>query len=472
MAKSTVFKRCSGSESGIGSATGFGCPLNGRFLFVIALSSIILISNRFPADAQPVVGNGYKITLSEAVELAKTRNKWVQAAHIEVSAADQDRRDVFKSALPTIQAGASYQRFSDLTLFTEGLGQAITGPRKPTPNAAALGVEGLFNIYNGGKQRALENEQTLRSNLAKLNAREQAGTIALQTVGQYLDLVRLNDLRRFTEDQLKRAQSRLANINALYKNQKVTRSDVLRAEVALSNVELALQQNENDLTIVNEQLVILMDVPDSVLILAADSAGMIKPEARSLLPLLEASGSLSYSVQRAAENVEMQRARVKIVESANMPSLNFYSAYGLNYPNYLFFPPVDQAYAIGFVGLKAQYSISSVYHNKSKQAAAKLRVKELEIQQEAYRDNVRTQIGAYYIKYQEALTRISVNERSVEQALLNYRIVNTKYLNQLSLLTDLLDADNLYQESRFNLVKAQTDALGIYYHILYSSGNL
>jgi outer membrane protein len=60
----------------------------------------------------------------------------------------------------------------------------------------------------------------------------------------------------------------------------------------------------------------------------------------------------------------------------------------------------------------------------------------------------------------------------VEQALLNYRIVNTKYLNQLSLLTDLLDADNLYQESRFNLVKAQTDALGIYYHILYSSGNL
>jgi hypothetical protein len=51
--------------------------------------------------------------------------------------------------------------------------------------------------------------------------------------------------------------------------------------------------------------------------------------------------------------------------------------------------PVDQAYAIGFVGLKAQYSISSVYHNKSKQQAATLRVKELEMQQEAYRDHVR-----------------------------------------------------------------------------------
>jgi len=105
-------------------------------------------------------------------------------------------------------------------------------------------------------------------------------------------------------------------------------------------------------------------------------------------------------------------------------------------------------------------------------AAAKLRVKELEVQQAAYSDNVQTEIKSYYIKYREALTRITVNERSVEQALVNYRIVNTKYLNQLSLLTDLLDADNLYQESRFNLIKAQTDALAIYYHILYTSGNL
>jgi outer membrane protein TolC len=72
----------------------------------------------------------------------------------------------------------------------------------------------------------------------------------------------------------------------------------------------------------------------------------------------------------------------------------------------------------------------------------------------------------------EALNRISVNQHSVEQSQVNYRIVTTKYFNQLALLTDLLDADNLYQESRFNLVKAQTDALTIYYHLLYTSGNL
>jgi outer membrane protein len=423
-------------------------------------------------SAQAERPNGYRLTLSEAVEFAKNQNKWVQAAGIEETAVSEDRKDIYGSVLPTVNISGSYQRFSDLTLFTEGLSHSTTAPRKPTPDAANLGVDVLFNIYGGGRQQAVQKEQNSRLNLAKLNTLDQSANIALQTANQYLDLVRLNELQHYILDQLKRAATRLNNINTLYKNQKVTKSDVLRAEVGLSNVQLSLQQNENDITIVNQKLDISMNIPDSVRISPVDSAGMPKPQIESLLPFIEGAGVTSYSLQKAAENIEVQRARVKSVQSGNLPTVNFYSAYGLNYPNYLFFPPVNQAYAIGFVGLKAQYSISSLYHNKSKLTAAKLRVKELQVQREAYSDQVRTEIRSYYIKYAEALRRISVNEHSVEQAGVNYRIVNTKYLNQLSLLTDLLDADNLYQESRLNLIRAQTDAIAIYYHILYTSGNL
>jgi outer membrane protein len=432
----------------------------------------ILIGSTTIVSAQALSGNSYKLTLTEAVQFAKIQNKWVQAAGIEENASDEDRNDAYHNALPTVNVSGSYQRFSDLTLFTVGLSHATTGRRKPTPNSAALGIDALFNIYSGGRQRALQNEQTSRLNLAKINTRELAGNIGLQTANGYLDLVKLNDLEKLIVDQQKRAVTRLNNINSLYKNQKVTRSDVLRAAVALANVRLSLQQNENDMTIANARLNVLLNVPDSVKLLPTDTAGMPKPEVSALLPMIEAGAVSSYAVQKAAQNSAVQRARLKGVESNNLPGVSFYAAYGVNYPNYLFFPPVNQAYAIGFVGLKAQYSISSLYHNKSKVAAGRLRVKELELQQEAYADNVRIAISSDYIKYAEALSRISVNEHSLAQAMVNYRIVNTKYLNQLSLLTDLLEADNLYQESRFNLIRAQTDALGIYYHIRYTSGNL
>jgi outer membrane protein len=445
---------------------------NGRFLFIASLWLLIFLLLSNSSSAQDIPQERYKLSLAETIEFAKVQNKWVQAANIEQKAANEDQKDVYAAALPGINIGSSYQRFSDLTLYTDGLSHSTSGPRKPTPNSAALGIDVLFNVYNGGRQKALQKEQTSRLNLARLNTREISGNIALQTASQYLDLVRLNELQKFILDQLKRAQTRVTNIHSLYKNQKVTKSDVLRAEVASSNVELSLQQNENDIIIANQKLVNLMNVPDSVVILPTDSAGMPKPDIISLKPFIEGAEVSSFDVQKSAENIETQRARLSGVKSNNRPSLSFYSNYGLNYPNYLFFPPVNQAYSLGFVGLKMQYSISSLYQNKSKVAASKLRVSELEMQHEAHTDHVRIEVKSYYIKYIEALQRISVNERSVEQARVNYSIVNTKYLNQLSLLTDLLDADNLYQESRLNVVKAQTDALAIYYHILYTSGNL
>lgn len=443
-----------------------------RRLATAILVLIIFLFKPIIGIAQADQTNIYKLSLAEAVAFAKSQNKSVQAANIEEQAVGEDRKDAFNNALPVINAGSSYQRFSDLTLFTDGLSHSTSGPRKPSPNSANAGVDVLFNIYGGGRQRALQKEQSSKLKFAKLNARDISGSEGLQTASQYLEMVRLIEQQKFIVDQLKRAQTRLNNINSLYKNQKVTKSDVLRAEVALSNVELSMQQNENDIAISNQKLNLLINVPESVVISPIDSAGMTKPDILSLLPLIESAKVSSFGVQKAGESVEIQRAKLQGIKSANLPNLSFYGGYGLNYPNYLFFPPVNQAYAVGFVGLKLQYSISSLYQNKRKVTAAELRVKELQIQQEAFSDHVGIEIKSYYIKYREALSRISVNEKSVEQARVNYGIVNTKYLNQLSLLTDLLDADNLYQESRLNLVKAQTDSMVIYYHILYTSGNL
>ena len=87
-------------------------------------------------------------------------------------------------------------------------------------------------------------------------------------------------------------------------------------------------------------------------------------------------------------------------------------------------------------------------------------------------DNVQQEVKALAIKYAEAVQRMRVIKKNIEQAEANYHIQNTKYGNQLSLLTDLLDADNLYQESKFNYIQANIAALSIYYRILFITGKL
>ena len=65
-----------------------------------------------------------------------------------------------------------------------------------------------------------------------------------------------------------------------------------------------------------------------------------------------------------------------------------------------------------------------------------------------------------------------VIKKSIEQAEANYNIQNIKYANQLTLLTDLLEADNLYQESRLNYIQANIAALSIYYRLLFITGKV
>src|SRR5690606_24704811 len=116
--------------------------------------------------------------------------------------------------------------------------------------------------------------------------------------------------------------------------------------------------------------------------------------------------------------------------------------------------------------------ISSIYQNKHKIRAARERLSGTDLQKEHLKEMIEEDIAGLKIKYKEALNRIAVTEKSIEQSRVNFEIINTKYSNQLALLTDLLDADNLYQESRYSNINAQIGALIIYYRLRYTTGNL
>jgi outer membrane protein len=435
------------------------------------INMLMLIGFSIPFFAQQKQGNQYNLSLKEAVTMARTNNKTVEVSAIEEKASQADYNDAKNAMLPTLGIGGTYQRFSKATLYDHGFNESTQVSRLPSPDGANLGVDLAFNIYSGGKTKSIIEESSYRNALAGINAKDQGGNIALQTAAQYLDLIRLYHFKQLIEDQEKRAQARLKNITSFYKNQRVTKSDLLRAELTLSNVLLNKTQNENDIVIGRKKLGILVNVPDSEQIFPSDT--LLNTSLKEVVfSETNNDANNSYQLQKADMNLKIQSTRIKNLQSNYYPSLSFISAYGFNYPNYLFFKPIDQTYSAGFVGVKLNYNISSIYQNKNKVKAAKQRLDAIELQKDWIKDNVQDDIAALNIKYGEALNRIEVTDKSIEQARVNFEIINTKYLNQLSLLTDLLDADNLYQESRYTFVNAQISALIIYYKLQYTTGNL
>ena len=439
--------------------------LHGLLTFIICLWIGFANAQQIPAQQMP-------LSLKEAIALAKSQNIAVRVAQQEERATDEDVKDAKNSILPQISTGAGYRRDTKLTLFQNGLHNAISIDPPPTANEAYLGTQAEFNLYAGHKTRALIQERQALKELAMINSRDQAGTSSLQLVLQYLDLVKLSSQQKLIADQAERARTRVKTINSLYKNERVTRSDVLRAELLLASVLLDSVRNHNDIVIANNKITVLLNLPDNVQIMPSDSANMNRPAPEELDRLAGNGIQAAYPVQRTLAQQDVQAARLIGIKGNARPNVSLISAYGFNYPNYLPFPPVNQLYSIGYVGIKATYNISSLYQNTHKVAAAAIRLEEIRQNQQFVRDNTREKVKSLVIRYNESLNRVMVMQKSIVQATVNYRIVNTKYFNQLALLTDLLDADNLFQEARYNLIGAETEASLIYYNLLYTTGNL
>lgn len=435
------------------------------------ISFLFFVAPIFGLKAQTPDSASLKLSLQDAIRQAKTSNKAVGALKTEEKAAQADLADARTGTLPRITGNASYQRYTKVTLFDGVLDDPHQIPKPPDPNAGSLGLEAAFNLYSGGRQRAVITDMQRKSELASIDTREQEGSIALQVTLQYLDMIRLYFQAQLIDDQVTRARLRAKNINAFYANGKVTKSDVLRADVSLSNVLLSEDANGNDYRISNQKLNMLLNLDRSTRIIPVDTSSLIRPDSMELEKLsTDVSGT--YAILKVRKHIELQENRTKLTKSFQLPTVALFGGYGFNYPNTLVFPPKPQTFGVGLVGVRLSYDISSLYQNKNKVRSSVLRETRLKQQQEWITDNVQQETQALTIKYNEALNRLQVTKKSIEQAETNYNIQNTKYANQLTLLTDLLEADNLFQESRVNYIQANIAALAIYYRLLFITGKL
>ncbi len=86
--------------------------------------------------------------------------------------------------------------------------------------------------------------------------------------------------------------------------------------------------------------------------------------------------------------------------------------------------------------------------------------------------SIRMEIKNAFLRHREALEKVKALELSVRQAHENYRIMHNRYMNQLAILTDLLDADNIRLNAELQLTNARTSAVYAYYQLRKACGRL
>ena len=116
--------------------------------------------------------------------------------------------------------------------------------------------------------------------------------------------------------------------------------------------------------------------------------------------------------------------------------------------------------------------LSALYKNNHQVKASGLTVALRQNAEQQEMQRLRVQIRTAYLRHQEALQQVEALGLSAHQARENYRIMQNRYLNQLAILTDLLDANTVLLDVELQLTAARTRVIYTYYQLQEASGRL
>ncbi|MCI0922315.1 TolC family protein [Sphingobacterium rhinopitheci] len=432
---------------------------------------VFLLISAQQAFAQDVLI--YKnVKLEEAIGLALQHNKKLKIKNINADVSKLREKDLKNEKLPDIEFLTSFSVLSNINQYQSGVTNPSTSYEVPRIKYNFT-LEASIPIYTGGKLKAEEEKAEVETEIADLRVKKEERDVKLEIITAYLNALHIQEQQALISEKMHEDTLVIRQTEKLKLNGAVTYNDVLRTKLQLSNHQMAYSELEKDYAILEHQIKTILALPEEASftistkeLLSADSY------TAELNDLVEEAYQKSEVLHINKKEIELKELDKKIVRSNVLPQISGGGEYGYNYPNFMFFPPEPYLYRFGAVGVNLKMPLSNFYKNKVKMKMVNKQISQAKIEVEEREELIRHDVFAAQRKLDEVNKKIKIAEEAIGQAKENYRIVKVKYSNQLSLITELIDADNAWLEAESNLISLQINRQLKYYQLQYILGNI
>ena len=124
------------------------------------------------------------------------------------------------------------------------------------------------------------------------------------------------------------------------------------------------------------------------------------------------------------------------------------------------------------MGVGVKYSLSSLFKSNKRIKQAAVETRQAREAHAVQTEQLNNNVQAAYVQYQQTYVELETQKKSVELAQQNYEVMNARYLSQLALVTDMVDASNLKLNAELNEVDARISIFYAYYRMKYIAGEI
>lgn len=416
--------------------------------------------------------------LNQAWQQALSQNKQVEAAQQSQLAAHK-QVDIAKAArLPSLALTAEYLKLDNApTLSGNSLAALPNAPpgqglvsvpfemQIAEDNAMLYSAVATLPLYTSGRITAGINAAKAQASASLDDQQQTTLDIKLAVAEAYIGVLKITEVNTIAAGHITALTSYKNDVTNLYRQGLVSRNDQLMASVALTNAEQGAIRAKNQLAVAKATYNQLLSRP-------LDTTFTLEP-----LPLHSMSEEdIPTLTTRAMSNrpelsalqhkIKALGFTAKTIKAATLPQLYLSGVYR-NLDNDLLLDDEVIAYGVNFVW--PIYDGGITHHRGGelqRQAAA------LQAQVDDYHNLIQLQVTQAWLNLGETQERIKALGQVLEQSAENLKMTQNRYREGLVSSSEVLEAQNLRQQSLGNHTSATYDSALAWIRLQRMTGEL
>ena len=413
---------------------------------------------------------GTAMSIAQLFDKIEENSKSLVTAKTGVEAANLGIESAKSKKLPDLDASLSF-RYIGNALLTDRDFSNVHGLTSPH-----FGNNFAFNaqqvVYAGGAINAGIKLAELGKQQAEVGVKLTRQQMRFIALGQYLDLYKIDNRIKVYEKNIELTRQFIEDINAKQKEGMALKNDITRYELQMESLKLGLTALHNNRSILNHQLCNTLGmsqeeqiIPDATI---ADKAYGKDGEA-----YWQTAGLMSSPLLEQSSNaIKIAEQKEKIAKSDLLPKVAFVATDQFDGPILFELPPVDKNLNVWYVGVGVKYSLSSLFKSNKRIKQAAVETRQAREAHAVQTEQLNNNVQAAYVQYQQTYVELETQKKSVELAQQNYEVMNARYLSQLALVTDMVDASNLKLNAELSEVDARINIVYAYYKMKYVAGEI
>ena len=418
---------------------------NRKLIYIKSNATILLAFILFLITGNLATAQDNSISLEKSKAAALEYSNNIKNGNLKIEEAELIKKEAASHYLPTVSAvGAGIYGFDDIIgaippYLTEGIS-----------NMYLAGVSATEVIYAGGKINNSNKLAQLQIEVNKIRAGQAQDSVLLLTEQKYWKLVQVQEQQKVLLSNEKYLDELLKQQQDLLDEGLIARNQLLRVKVERSKLLLQKSRLENARKIVLLDFSLYTGIPYDTTLLAIDTFNTIAaPE----LKYVQADSGLenNSNYQLLEKSMEASKLQTAITKGGLMPTISI----GLGANQFGTFDGVVDGQFLPVAFGTISIPISDWWGAKKqkvnqKEIHEKITVNEFKDGE----DKLRLAITKSWYDLSDAYKQIEFAQENIDLAEENLRVSRDNYNSGLSSLSDLLDAQRLYQQAETELVTA------------------